>query len=178
MERRHIHSLDDHGDLLEGWFLRILTWISVLSMRVGIIGANLRMKGVLAFMSTGIPFYFLHYVCLCSAYHYTFMYWFAGDLCLLSSVHIPLLVWQHFHSAVCSVTLTEQNSDSGSIDCNPRSVLKFSSMPWCLYQNTNVPNRNFRQQLSSSEDYFSGREFSRLCIYKQNVGTRETSIHA
>ena len=54
MARHHMHILVGHGDLLEGWFLHSLTWISASDLKVGIIGARLRMKELLAFMSTGI----------------------------------------------------------------------------------------------------------------------------
>lgn len=49
-----MHILDVHGDLLEGWSLHILTSMHVSNKKAGIIGANLRMREVLAFMSIGI----------------------------------------------------------------------------------------------------------------------------
>lgn len=48
-----MHILDDHGDLSEGWFLHTHIWMHVSKIMVGIIGENLRTRGVLAFMSTG-----------------------------------------------------------------------------------------------------------------------------
>lgn len=52
-----MHILDDHGDLLEGWFLHTRTWMHVSEIMVGIIGESLRTRGVLAFMSTGTKYY-------------------------------------------------------------------------------------------------------------------------
>lgn len=48
-----MHILDDLGDLSEGWFLHTHIWMHVSEIMVGIIGENLRTRGVLAFMSTG-----------------------------------------------------------------------------------------------------------------------------
>ena len=44
---------EGHGDRLGGWCLRTLTWMGVSEMMVGITGETLRMREVLAFMSTG-----------------------------------------------------------------------------------------------------------------------------
>lgn len=52
MEKHSTHILDDHGDLLGGWSLRIHTWTCVLSTQVGITGERPRTKEVLAFTST------------------------------------------------------------------------------------------------------------------------------
>lgn len=49
--------LEDHGDLLGELSLHTHTWMPALDMLGGITGARLKMKEVLAFTSTGTPFY-------------------------------------------------------------------------------------------------------------------------
>ena len=67
---RHMHIWVGHGDLSGEWCLHTLIWINVLDMMVGTIGAIVKMKEVLAFMSTGI---YYCYAC-CDSYFDDFVH--------------------------------------------------------------------------------------------------------
>ncbi|KAM7466068.1 hypothetical protein LguiB_013630 [Lonicera macranthoides] len=51
MKEHRTHILDNHGDLLEGWFLHTHGWMHASNTMVGITRAKPRMSQMLAFTS-------------------------------------------------------------------------------------------------------------------------------